>query len=112
MKIACCVDHCRRSEEQAAQNVTASLMELRQMLSSDLKRNEETMHTLINSSNTLGDTKTEMQTISSNVKIGSGLITKLNRRELTDRVLIFLGLVFFFGVVLYILQKRLLRWIW
>ena len=81
------------------------------MLSSDLKRNEDTMHKLINSSNTLGNTKEEMEIITSNVSIGGRLITKFKRRELTDKVLIFLALVLFFGVVLYILQKRLLGWI-
>ena len=35
------------------------------------------------------------------------LITKYARREFTDKVLIAFALAFFFGVVLYILRKRL-----
>lgn len=64
------------------------------------------------SSHKLGETKHEMDTISSNVKVSHGLISKFERREITDKLLIFFGLVLFFGVVLYILKKRLLGWIW
>ena len=60
----------------------------------------------------LGKTKHEMDTIGSNVKVSSRLITKYQRRELTDKILIGFALLFFFGVVLYILKKRLLGWIW
>ncbi len=35
------------------------------------------------------------------------LITKYGRREFTDKLLIFLALVFFFATVLYIMKKRL-----
>ena len=52
-----------------------------------------------------------METINSNVSIAHSLITKFNRRELTDKLLISLGLVLFFGVVIYIIRKRLIGWI-
>lgn len=35
------------------------------------------------------------------------LITKYGRREFTDKLLIFLALVFFFSTVLYIVKKRM-----
>lgn len=79
---------------------------------SQIKHSEETMQALISSSTKIEATKNEMDTIGSSVKIGSRLISKFNRRELTDKVLIFLGLILFFGVVLYILKKRLLGWVW
>ena len=87
-------------------------MELRQVMHSQVKRSEETMHTLVNSSMKLGDTKQEMDTIGASIKVGSRLISKFKRREFTDKILIFLGLVLFFGVVLYILKKRVLGWVW
>lgn len=87
-------------------------MELRQVMHSQVKRSEETMQTLVSSSTKIESTKNEMDTIGSSVKIGSRLISKFKRREFTDKVLIFLGLVLFFGVVLYILRKRLLGWVW
>lgn len=79
---------------------------------SQVKHSEETVHSLVNSSMKLGDTKKEMNTISASVKVGSRLISKFNRRDFTDKILIFLGFVLFLGVVLYILKKRLLGWIW
>ena len=65
----------------------------------------------VTSSRKVGETKSEMDTISSNVEVSHRLISKLNRREITDRLLILLGLVLFFGVVLYIIRKRLIGWI-
>ena len=107
-----CVVEIRKTDEKVAENVTESLMELRQIMHSQVKRSEDTMGTLVNSSVQLGGTKNEMETIGANVQAGSGLISKFKRREFTDKVLIFLGLVLFFGVVLYILKKRLLGWVW
>lgn len=92
-------------------NVTESLIELRQVLHSEVKRSGDTLHTLATSSGRITETKNEMDTIGSNVDASGRLITKYQRRELTDKVLIFLGLVLFFGVVLYILRKRGLGWI-
>ena len=86
-------------------------MELRQVLHNQVKSSEDTLHTLATSSGRSVDTKNEMETIGSNVDVAGRLITKYQRRELTDKVLIFLGLVFFFGVVLYIIRKRGLGWI-
>ena len=86
-------------------------MELRQVLHKQVQSSEDTLHTLATSSGRIVDTKNEMETIGGNVDVAGRLITKYQRRELTDKVLIFLGLVFFFGVVLYILRKRGLGWI-
>ena len=86
-------------------------MELRQVLHTQVESSANTLHTLATSSGRISDTKNEMDTIGSNVDVSGKLITKYQRRELTDRVLIFLGLVLFFGVVLYILRKRGLGWI-
>lgn len=53
-----------------------------------------------------------MADMSSNVRTSKRLLAKYDRRELTDKLLIIAGLSLFFGVVLYILKKRLLGWIW
>lgn len=42
---------------------------------------------------------------------GRKLILKYNRRELTDKLLIFLALALFLATVLYILKKRLFPFI-
>lgn len=95
-----------------AQDVTASLMELRNTLHSQVESSTDTLQNLVSSSTQLSKTKTEMEAIGAKTKVSSGLISKYERRELTDKVLITAALVLFFGVVLYIIQKRTLGWLW
>ena len=52
-----------------------------------------------------------MDEIGSKVKVGQSLISKLNRRDITDKILIFMAVFFFFGVVLYIIRRRFISWI-
>lgn len=82
------------------------------MLHNQVHSSEEAMQNLVTSSSTISKTKTEMEGIGAKAKVSSGLISKYERRELTDKVLILAALVLFFGVVLYIIQKRLLGWFW
>lgn len=92
--------------------MTESLLEMRGVLQNQVASSKETMRSLVSSSSVITTTKAGMEEIGVNVKVSSGLISKYERRELTDKVLIAIGLIFFFGVVLYILQKRLLGWLW
>lgn len=59
------------------------------------------------SSRTIQETNDEFKTMTGTIQIGRKLITKYNRRELTDKLLIFLALALFLATVLYILKKRL-----
>ena len=45
--------------------------------------------------------------MSGHIQHSRKLLTKYSRREFTDKLLIFLALVFFFATVLYIVKKRL-----
>ena len=63
------------------------------------------------SSGKLQETKQGMEEIGSSIKVGQGLISKLGRRDFTDKVLIFLAFVFFISVVLYVIRKRLIGWV-
>ena len=53
------------------------------------------------------DTHEEFKSMGGHIHISKKLITKYGRRELTDKLLIFIALVFFFATVLYILKRRL-----
>ena len=53
------------------------------------------------------DTQEEYKGLSGIIQTSKNLLNKYNRREVTDRLLIFFGLVLFFSTVLYILKKRL-----
>ena len=82
------------------------------MLQTQVESNTTAVKTLANSSNTIATTKTKMEGIGANMKTADRLISKYESRERTDKVLIAAALVLFFGVVVFILQKRLLGWIW
>ena len=53
------------------------------------------------------ETNEEFKSMSGHIYTSKKLLTKYNRRELTDRLLIILALVFFFSTVVYIVKKRL-----
>lgn len=72
-----------------------------------VQRSENTTTTLIYSSDVLKTTHNQYGTINQTIKTGSKLISKYARREFTDRILIVLALFVYFGVVFYILRKRL-----
>uniref|UniRef100_A0A3Q4B3N0 Sec20 C-terminal domain-containing protein n=1 Tax=Mola mola TaxID=94237 RepID=A0A3Q4B3N0_MOLML len=62
---------------------------------------------LATSSRTIQETNDEFKNMTGTIQLGRKLITKYNRRELTDKLLIFLALALFLATVLYILKKRL-----
>ena len=88
-------------------NVTENLMSLSQKMAAQVQRGQATMGTLLDSSNKITDTNDEFKNMSGHIQISRKLLTKFGRRELTDKLLIFLALIFFFGTVLYIVKKRL-----
>uniref|UniRef100_A0A8C8ZSB0 BCL2 interacting protein 1 n=1 Tax=Prolemur simus TaxID=1328070 RepID=A0A8C8ZSB0_PROSS len=61
----------------------------------------------VTSSRTILDANEEFKSMSGTIQLGRKLITKYNRRELTDKLLIFLALALFLATVLYIVKKRL-----
>ncbi|ESO90321.1 hypothetical protein LOTGIDRAFT_218017 [Lottia gigantea] len=89
-----------------ASNITESLMNLNRMMVGQVKQSEQTNTTLISSSKTVSDTHDEFQAMGGHIQTSHRLLTKYDRRDLTDKLLIFLALVFFFATVLYIVKKR------
>lgn len=67
--------------------------------------------TTATSSRTVQETNEEFKNMTGTIHLGRKLILKYNRRELTDKLLIFLALALFFATVLYILKKRLFPFI-
>ncbi len=63
------------------------------------------------SSRTVQETNEEFKAMTGTIHSGRKLILKYNRRELTDKLLIFLALALFLATVLYILKKRLFPFI-
>ena len=63
----------------------------------------------VTSSKQVTETNEEFKSMSGHIQNSKKLLTKYGRRELTDKLLIFLALVFFFATVLYIMKKRLFK---
>ncbi|XP_028906359.1 vesicle transport protein SEC20 [Ornithorhynchus anatinus] len=97
----------KESLAQTTSSITESLMGISRMMSQQVRQSEEAMQTLANSSRTILDANEEFKSMSGTIQLGRKLITKYNRRELTDKLLIFLALALFLATVLYILKKRL-----
>uniref|UniRef100_A0A1A7WM19 BCL2/adenovirus E1B interacting protein 1b n=2 Tax=Iconisemion striatum TaxID=60296 RepID=A0A1A7WM19_9TELE len=92
-------------------NITESLMSISRMMSEQVKQTEDTIGVLATSSRTVQETNEEFKNMTGTIHLGRKLILKYNRRELTDKLLIFLAFALFFSTVLYILKKRIFPFI-
>ncbi|XP_028271555.1 vesicle transport protein SEC20 [Parambassis ranga] len=97
----------KESLAQTTSDITENLMSISRMMAQQVQQSEETITSLATSSRTVQETNEEFKTMTGTIQLGRKLITKYNRRELTDKLLIFLALALFLATVLYILKKRL-----
>ncbi|XP_061818927.1 vesicle transport protein SEC20 isoform X2 [Nerophis lumbriciformis] len=95
----------------SSSNITESLMSISRMMAEQVKQSEDSISTLATSSRTVQETNEEFKSMTGTIHLGRKLILKYNRRELTDKLLIFLALALFLATVLYILKKRLFPFI-
>ncbi|XP_017276762.1 vesicle transport protein SEC20 [Kryptolebias marmoratus] len=101
----------KESLVETSSNFTESLMSISRMMSQQVMQTEDTIGTLATSSRTVEETNEEFKNMKGTIHLGMKLILKYNRRELTDKLLIFLAFALFFATVLYILKKRLFPFI-
>ncbi|KAM4620531.1 vesicle transport protein SEC20 [Polymixia lowei] len=101
----------KESLVQTSSDITESLMSISRMMSEQVMQSEDTIGTLATSSRTVQETNEEFKSMTGTIHLGRKLILKYNRRELTDKLLIFLALALFLATVLYILKKRLFPFI-
>ncbi|GFO40958.1 vesicle transport protein sec20-like [Plakobranchus ocellatus] len=92
---------------KSANDISESLVSLNRTMAEQVKQSESNITTLDHSSTALRKTQAEFNNMGSHIQNSQRLLTKYGRRELTDRLLILLALVFFFATVLYIIKKRL-----
>ncbi|XP_038841471.1 vesicle transport protein SEC20-like [Salvelinus namaycush] len=92
---------------QTSSDITESLMSIDQMMSQQVTQSEESITMLATSSQAVLEMNDEFKAMTGTIQLGRKLITKYNRRELTDKLLIFLALVLFLTAVFYICKKRL-----
>uniref|UniRef100_A0A915HZU6 Vesicle transport protein SEC20 n=1 Tax=Romanomermis culicivorax TaxID=13658 RepID=A0A915HZU6_ROMCU len=93
---------------QQSADFSDGLTQLLRTMDGEVKRSEETLKTLVDSSQVITETDLEFRTMSSAVTSTGKLLSKFGRREMTDRILFLFAFLFFFGVVLYIIKKRML----
>ncbi|XP_062522287.1 vesicle transport protein SEC20-like [Corticium candelabrum] len=97
----------RDSLVHSANNVTENLVHIREMMATSLDQSETTTEVLAGSSKTVSHAHEELKTFSSTVGTSRILVNKYNRREFTDRLLIFVGLLLFSSTVIFVVTRRL-----
>jgi len=88
-------------------DVTDNMMELSRKLTMQVEHSAAAVETLVSSSKTIQESHEEVQSMDAHINTSKKLLTKFERRQLTDHLLIFLALVFFYATVIYIVKKRL-----
>lgn len=96
----------KESLVKAAANITESLLELNQTMDAQVKKGNLTLTALESSSKVVSDTHEEFKSMGGQIQTSKKLITKYGRRECTDKLLIFIAVLFFFATVFYILKRR------
>jgi len=99
--------HSKAAVMKTASDVTLRMRRTRQLINEEVQRGNATMQILESSSKTLDNVRQEYSSLTNFVRSARGLLTQIKRRELTDKLLILLGLVFFFLVVIFIFRRRM-----
>jgi len=86
--------------------VTEGLTALSRKLAATVERSAMTVEELEQSSRGVKETQEEFRSMGAVIGQSRRLINKYERRETTDKVLIFFAFAFFFACVFYILRKR------
>uniref|UniRef100_A0A914D1R4 Sec20 C-terminal domain-containing protein n=1 Tax=Acrobeloides nanus TaxID=290746 RepID=A0A914D1R4_9BILA len=97
------LEHYMGSEERT----TESLNSLVSKMNEQLQRSEDTTSTLIHSSAVLHETHNQFNAVGATIRVSGKMISKYARRETTDKFLISLALLLYFGVILCVLKKRI-----
>ncbi|XP_045623796.1 vesicle transport protein SEC20-like [Procambarus clarkii] len=82
------------------------LLTVTRLIRDNTEKSRTTVDKLVEGSQTIGTTQEELKTMGSVISQGRKILNKYGRRENTDKLLIFLGLVFFFASCLVVLRNR------
>eukprot|EP00794_Sanderia_malayensis_P004856 gene4856-5493_t len=87
--------------------ITSDLIKIAEMMSTQVEHSIESANHLEESSKQLTETHEEYKSMTGFIQMSKKLINKYMRRETTDTLLIFFGLILFFSTVVYIVLKRI-----
>ncbi|KAL2094612.1 hypothetical protein ACEWY4_009331 [Coilia grayii] len=101
----------KESLQQTSSDITESLMSINRLMTQQVQQSAVTIGSLVTSSRIVLETSEEFKALNGAIHLGRKLIFKYNRREVTDKLLIFLALALFLTTVLYIVKKRLILYL-
>ncbi|XP_033125491.1 vesicle transport protein SEC20-like [Anneissia japonica] len=97
----------KESRAKTASTITENLMSLNKMMQQSVEQSENTNKVLDKSSKGISKAHEEFEKLHRGIRTSGNFLTKYGRRELTDKLFMFLAVALFFGTVAYIIQKRL-----
>ncbi|XP_064097064.1 vesicle transport protein SEC20-like [Macrobrachium nipponense] len=104
------VRHRERMNRQAmlkkSSQLTDDLLAVTRLIRDNTEKSTKTLDRLVEGSQTVGSTQEELKTMGSVIAQARKILNKYGRRENTDKLLIFLGLVFFLASCLVVLRNR------
>ncbi|CAL4108620.1 unnamed protein product, partial [Meganyctiphanes norvegica] len=86
--------------------LTDDLLTVTRMIKDNTDKSTKTLDRLVEGSQTIASTQEELATMGSVIGHAKKILNKYGRRENTDKLLIFLGLVFFLASCLVVLRNR------
>ncbi|ORX76882.1 Sec20-domain-containing protein [Anaeromyces robustus] len=89
------------------EELTDTLRQAVQMLTEEVQKSSQTSKLLDDSTSTLSKTTEEYKKYGNTLNSSKKIVRSLKRRDLTDKILLTLGLLFFVSTVLYIISKRI-----
>ena len=89
-----------------SKDATSDLQRIARMMDVQVKHSEESADVLESSSQQITKIHDEYKGLTGLIAISRKLLNKYNRREITDTLLIFFGLILFFATVIFIVSKR------
>ncbi|KAK4300146.1 hypothetical protein Pmani_027634 [Petrolisthes manimaculis] len=101
--------HQHMSRELLVKNstqVTDDLLTVTRLIRDNTEKSAKTVDRLVDGSQTITATQEELKTMDSVIGQAGKILSKYGRRENTDKLLIFLGLVFFMAACLVVMRNR------
>ncbi|XP_068235066.1 vesicle transport protein SEC20-like [Palaemon carinicauda] len=96
----------RQSMLKKSSQLSDDLLAVTRLIRDNTEKSTKTLDRLVEGSQTIGSTQEELKTMGSVIAQARKILNKYGRRENTDKLLIFLGLIFFLASCLVVLRNR------
>ncbi|KAK7087082.1 hypothetical protein SK128_009970 [Halocaridina rubra] len=96
----------RKDMIKKSSQLSDDLLRVTRLIRDNTEKSTKTLDRLVEGSQTVGSTQEELKTMGSVIAQARKILNKYGRRENTDKLLIFLGLVFFLASCLVVIRNR------